>query len=198
MKKIIPLTLLTILLCSSCSTNKNIKKYSDVFKEAKGNVDFHTQLHIFPENTDSGTPKDFIYKTRDDLFTGSYVFYLVMQYEEETFNNELVRLNDVKANFYDEFPAKHIIHYEEDNLYLSVYRDSRYEYVKYYPDTKVIAYVSNQLYEWPLSGVNSLHILGNVTIPEDLDDGENSYNMYYYYTYDPSLGGHVGMYTSDE
>ena len=198
-KKVI-LTLLPLVLCSSCAsiTNKDISNYKNLLVLAKNNSDFHTQLHIFPDNTDKGTPKDFVYKSSEDLFTGSYVFYLLMEYDEATFNSELERLSEVEAHFPEDMPTKHIIHYPDEKMYLTISRDNRYEYAKYFEDTHAIAYVSNQLKEWPFSGVPIQYRLGNIKIPPELDDDENTYNLYYSYTFDPELGGLVGAYTIDD
>lgn len=200
MNKKVIITLLPLVLCSSCAsiTNKDISNYQSLLASAKNNSDFHTQLHIFPDNTDKGTPKDFVYKSSEDLLTGSYVFYLLMEYDEATFDSELERLSKVEAHFPEDMPTKHIIHYPDEKMYLTISRDNRYEYAKYFEDTHAIAYVSNQLKDWPFSGVPSEYRLGNVKIPPELDDGENTYNMYYSYIFDPELGGLVGTYTIDD
>ena len=75
-----------------------------------------------------------------DLMNGSYFFYLVMNYDEENFNNELTRLDSIKGHF-PNGETKSIIHYEDESIYLTINRDSRYEYVKYNKEKLEIAYV---------------------------------------------------------
>ena len=194
------LVLLPALLCScGFSSNSNIDTYDEALKAAVDNDDFHTQLYIFPKSTNKGTPTNFAYKSMDDLFTGSYFMYLVMSYDEASFNSELERISGI----YGHFPngeTKSIIHYEEESIYLTINRDKKYEYVKYDKDSLEIAYVSNQLFSWATARVDSRHSLPSLTIPSNLDDGDNSYNMYYFYTDEPDgMGGtvHIGMYVDD-
>lgn len=196
-----PILLLIPLLLCSCgfNSNFNVKTYNDVLKDAKDNPDFHTQLYVFPENTNIGTPTSFAYKSMADLLNGSYFFYLVMNYDEENFNNELTRLSNIEGHFANG-ETKSIIHYEDESIYLTINRDSKYEYVKYNKEKLEIAYVSNQLFSWMSARVDSKHSLPNLTIPSELDDGDNSYNMYYFYSDEPDgMGGtiHIGMYVDD-
>lgn len=194
------LLLIPSLLCScGFNSNSNVRTYNDVLKDAKENPDFHTQLYVFPENTNIGTPTNFAYKSMADLMNGSYFFYLVMNYDEENFNNELTRLDSIKGHF-PNGETKSIIHYEDESIYLTINRDSRYEYVKYNKEKLEIAYVSNQLFSWVTARVEPKHSLPNISIPSELDDGDNSYNMYYFYSDEPDgMGGtiHIGMYVDD-
>lgn len=192
------LLLVPFLLCG-CSSNSNVRKYDDALKEAIDNPDFHSQLYIFPENTDKGTPKNFAYKSLADLLTGSYFLYLVMDYDEESFNKELERLDKIEGHFL-EGQTKPILHYEEESIYLTISKDNRFEYVKYNKEKFEIAYVSNQLFSKMTANVQPNHTLPSLTIPSELDDGDNSYNMYYFYSDEPDgMGGtlHVGTYVSD-
>ena len=200
--KLILLTLAPITLCCSCATtgSTNIDSYSKLLESSINNSDFHTDLYIFPRNTNIGTPKNFSYKRQDDLLNGSYFFYLVMNYDEATFNNELERLDKIEGHF-SNGESKPILHYEEESIYLTIDRNNCYEYVKYDKQKLEIAYISNQLFSNLTAKVSEEHSLPKLTIPSNLDDGNNSYNMYYFYYDEPDgLGGtiHVGEFVTSE
>ena len=194
MKNAIKLSLIipTLLLtgCLSSKTNNDPQNYSEYLKIAVGNSDFHSELYIFPQDITEEEIKTFAYQTMDGLFTGSYFLYVVAQYDQTIFEAEINRLDDIKATFKNG-KVKSILKYEEQSLYLTLNKDNRYEYVKYSKDTFEIAYVSNQLYKWNEVDINDNHLLGEVVIPQELDDGNNSYNMYYSYE------GDIGYYVND-
>lgn len=196
-KKVIALISLPIIL-TGCgySHSGDLNSYSELLQSCIDNPDFATDLYIFPKSTSIGKPTNFIYKKMDDLFNGSYFIYLVMEYDETSFNEELSRIDKIEGHFTD-LGIKKIIHFEQNSCYLTISRDSRYEYVRYNKDTFEIAYVSNQLFSWSTARVDIKHSLPPLTIPPELDDGDNSYNMYYFYRDEPDgLGGtiHVGIY----
>ena len=170
------------LLLGSCKTDTrtNAEQYLDQIKECRENKDFHSQLYIFPESLNGEVIKYF-YMEESDLFTGSYFYYVALQYDEETFNNELTRLSNVRSTFSRVNLVKAIIHFEEQSTYLTVSRDNRYEYAIYNKEKLEIAFVSNQLFTWDRAQVLPEHAMPSVTIPKELDDGNNTYNMYYYY-----------------
>ena len=198
--KILLLTIPFILSGCGYNSRSDIQTYENVLNDAVENPDFHTWLYIFPKNTNIGTPTKFAYKSMDDLFTGSYFLYLAMTYDEENFNNELARLDKIYGHF-SNGETKKILHYEEQSTYLTINKDNRYEYAIYDKENLEIAYVSNQLFSWTTARVEDKHTLPSLTIPSELDDGDNSYNMYCYYSDEPDgMGGtiHIGMYVDDE
>ena len=110
-----------------------------------------------------------------------------MKYEESQFNAELERLDAVKAEIEipnNVFKTKNIIKDTQTSQYVTISKNSRYEYAKYNAETYEIAYVSNQLFSWVESGVKEEHKFKAITIPNEIADGENAYNMYYYYEAD--------------
>ena len=180
-----------LLLCScKRDTRTNAEQYLDDLKYCRENKDFHSQLSIFPDSLNGEIIKYF-YMEESDLFTGSYFFYLVLQYDEDTFNNELARLNNVRSTFSRVNLVKPIIHFEEQSTYLTISRDNRYEYVLYNKEKLEVAFVSNQLFTWDRAQVLPEHAMPNVVVPVELDDGNNTYNMYYYYD------GEVGWEVTD-
>ena len=175
------LPVLSAALCS-CNTDKrkDYEAYKDTLQECVADRDFHTQLYIFPESIEGLEITNFYFSHTTDLFTGSWLMYLGLRWDETGFNNELNRLNSIKA-VYNTGLEKSVIKYEDEHLFLTVMRDYRYEYALYNSETFETIYISNQLYSWKETPVKSEHILQDIVIPKELDDGSNTYNMYYRY-----------------
>jgi hypothetical protein len=187
MKKPIIATLMTIpfLTLGGCATkaNNNVNQYETLLKQSINNSDFHSELYVFPSEINTENAVAFSYKTREDLFTGSYLLYLVMKYDQNQFNAELERLDTIKADIEipnNVFKTKNIIKDTDASQYVTITQNSRYEYVKYNSETLEIAYVSNQLFTWKETGIKNEYLYKDIKIPTELDDGDNSYNMYYY------------------
>ena len=176
------LPVFSALFCVSCKkdTRTDWEAYRDILTDCINDRDFHSQLYIFPESIEGKEITKFVFSNTTDLFNGSWLMYLGLKWDEEGFNNELTRLDNVKA-VYKTGDIKPVIKYEEQSLYLTIYKDNRYEYALYNSETFEIVYVSNQLYEWKDTPVIAEHILPSVTIPVEFDDGNNSYNIYYRY-----------------
>lgn len=170
------------LFCFSCKKTEktDVEEYVDILNECINDRDFHSQLYIFPKSIEGLDIKKFVFSNTTDLFNGSWLMYLGLKWDEHGFNAELERLNNVKA-VYKTGDVKPIIKFEDKSLYLTICKDNRYEYALYNKETFEIYYVSNQLYEWKDTPVAAEHILPSVTIPSELDDGNNSYNIYYRY-----------------
>ena len=194
MKNVIKLSLMIPMLlltgCTSTKTYDNPQEYLEYLKTAVENSDFHSELYIFPQDIGQSEIKSVTYQTRESLFAGSYFLYLVAQYNQARFQAEISRLDNVKALFKDG-TIKPILKYEEQTIYLTIDKDNRCEYVKYNEETYEIAYVSNQLFEWYNVTISNEHLQDDVAIPQELDDGDNTYNMYYLYE------GGVGHYVND-
>jgi hypothetical protein len=187
MKKPIIATLMMIpfLTLGGCATkaNNDISQYETLLKQSINNSDFHSELYVFPSEINTENAIAFSYKTREDLFTGSYLLYLVMKYDQNQFDAELNRLDVIKADIEipnNVFKTKNIIKDTDTSQYVTITQNSRYEYVKYNSETLEIAYVSNQLFTWKETGIKNEYLYKDIKIPTELDDGDNSYNMYYY------------------
>ena len=171
------------VVLTSCKTyiRSDVAQYQIDLKEYREKSDFHSQLYIFPESVKGEVVKYFVAE-REDLFNGSYFFYLVLNLDQETFDDELERLSGIKSVFakYDN-KVKPILSYPEQSVYLTVMRDNRYEYALYNKETLQIAYVSNQLYEWKEVPLLLGHEMHSLVVPSQYDDGNNSYNIYYLY-----------------
>ena len=191
MKNLLKLFLFVPAICLiSCQTKtaSDISQYQKLLKDLRDNSDAHSELYIFPDEINTDNNIDFRYKYTEDLFNGSYLFYLVQEYSEDEFNQELDRLSKIQSHFNNGL-TKSIIHDEEKAAFISIYRNNNYEYAYYFKDSLKIAYTFNQLYPW--SSININYPLASANIPNDIDDGNNSYNMYYFYTSD------VGYYVED-
>ena len=106
-----------------------------------------------------------------------------MKYDQNQFNAELERLDAIKADIEipnNVFKTKNIIKDTDTSQYVTITQNSRYEYVKYNAETLEIAYVSNQLFTWRETGIKNEYLYKDIKIPTELDNGDNSYNMYYY------------------
>lgn len=180
------------LLLTGCLSKSdrydNIEEYNKWLESAIENSDFHSELYIFPSEINKESAKNFIYRTSSSLFSGAYFFYLVMEYDETTYNNEITRLADVKAT-YANGEVKAIIHSEERKTYISIQQNNRHEYAYYDETIHVIAYVSNQLYDWGMTGIEKEYYIQDIEIEnKDMNGG---YNIYYRYD------GDVGYYIKD-
>ena len=181
------------LFSAGCDTHTktNVEDYFDIMKECRENFDFHTQLYLFPETIENTEIVTFLYQETSDLYTGSYFFYLVLTYSEDGFNAELERMTNVKAE-YKNGKTKPVLPYLEQNAFLTISKDNRYEYALYNKETLEIAYISNQLYQWSeLTILKDRHSMPNFVIPKGYDDGKNTYNMYYYY--EGNVGYEIGV-----
>lgn len=167
--------------------DNDVNKYIELREKYVKEEDFHSELYIFPDQVDKERVIKFRSQYQENLFTGSYLFYLVYQFSDD-YEDEINRLSSIKAEFKNG-QSKSIIHYEKQSLFLTISKDNRYEYAKYESSTKRITYVSNQLYPWEEIKIDSYE---SIKIPKSLDDGENSYNMYYFYE------GDIGYYVTND
>ena len=104
MKKISLVSLLVMpLMLSGCLSklvkHTDPKDYASCLESAINNSDFHSELYIFPKNVKEESISNFAYQTSDGLFNGYYFFYLVVNYNQADFEQELLRLDSVKATF---------------------------------------------------------------------------------------------------
>ena len=120
--------------------------------------------------------------TREDLFNGSYLLYLVVNYSDEDYNAEIERLKSVKAEYPD--AIKNPLYNKSDNpAYITIFDgNGSYEYALLDSKNKTIAYVFNQLFEWKEIEINENYMLKNYSVnSNDKDINQNGYNMYYIY-----------------
>ena len=176
--------------CFKKDTKTDVESYVEILTESRNESDFHTELYICPETIENLEVKSFYYAHIDDLFTGSFLMYLVIEYDETNFSSEIQRLSGVKANFKDR-GTKSIISFPEQNLYLTIKLNKRFEYAIYDTEKYQIAYISNQIFEWKDTPIEEKFIIPELQIPSELQDKENMFNLYYWYE------GDVGFYIED-
>lgn len=160
----------------------NIVEYAQALSELRENSDAHSGLFIFPENVNVDNVKEYKYLTREDLFNGSYLLYLVVNYSDEDYNAEIERLKSVKAEYPD--AIKNPLYNKSDNpAYITIFDgNGSYEYALLDSKNKTIAYVFNQLFEWKEIEINENYMLKNYSVnSNDKDINQNGYNMYYIY-----------------
>ena len=185
-----PILLVAPFALTGCKTIKinDLNRYNELLKKCRDESDFHSELYIFPEKIDKKRIKSFRYQWTEDLFTGSFLFHLVYQWGDD-YQNEIDRISKVKAVFKNR-GEKSILHYEKQKMYVTIYNEDgcRYEFAKYDPSKKIITYTSNQIYSWKDIGLDEPQ---KITIPKELLDWNEFYNMYYFYE------GDIGYYVED-
>ena len=160
----------------------NIEEYAKVLSELRENSDAHSGLFIFPENINVDNIKEYKYLTRDGLFDGSYLFYLVTSYSESDYDVEVERLKNIKAE-YPNAVKNPLYNKTENPAYVTIFDgNGSYEYALIDSKNKTIAYVFNQLFEWKDVEINEEYMLKNYSVnSNDKDINQNGYNMYYFY-----------------
>lgn len=188
--KLLPIVLVAPFALTGCKTIKldDVLKYEETLQKCRDESDFHTELYIFPENIQKNRIKKFRYQWTEGLFTASFLFYLVYEWDDD-YDEEINRISQVKAVFKDR-GEKSVLHYEKEKMFVTIYNEDgcRYEFAKYDSSKKIISYTSNQLYQWDEIGMQKPN---KITIPKELLDWKEFYNMYYFYE------GDVGYYVED-
>lgn len=160
----------------------DIENYSVSLVELRENSDAHSGLFIFPDDVKVDNVKEFKYLTRDDLFNGSYLFFLVQKYSNEEYSAEVERLKNVKAEFPES--VKNPLYIKNENpTYITIFDgNGSYEYALLDAENKTIVYVFNQLFEWDDVNLDENYMLKNYSVStNDKDTNRNGYNMYYIY-----------------
>ena len=190
MKALKTLLLVPLFCLSSCNliVSSDSEKYSDYRESLIKNTDCHSELYIFPENVDTSKINNLVYMSEESLFTGSYFLYASIDFTEEEYVTEIDRLKEIYAEFKNG-ERKPIISDKDNHIFITIARDMRFEFAMYNEEKHRIYYVTNQLFSW--SAVTIDFEVPEFNIPSEVDDGDNSYNMYYYYTKD------IGYYVND-
>ena len=203
-KKFFSIFLLLVLL-SGCVTHrksgKDVEGYLESYNELLENADFHSELYLFPNENQLEENKilKYSYAQRDDLFTGSYVLYLKLEFSStKDLQKEIERLGSITCKFMNGL-TKNIIRYDE-NTFLSIYDGGRYEYAIVHSEDNYISYISNQLFEFAETNIDlkDRKQTFNLTDSQDDDLKPNTYNMYYHFTYDEDLKTTIGYYIDEE
>ena len=184
-KKLLVLSMLPFLL-AGCSSGKSIDDYSQyeqLLNECRGDMNVDSMLAIFPDPTLLGQCKSFLYCEDNSYGFKSCFFFLEMKYSPSIYSSEITRLTNltVSQTFSDSY--KQLLRFndiESDNgTFLAVKTEFRFEYVRYFEATHIIAYIYNQSYSW--DQVENMHEAFNldVTVPAKYDAGGNTYDIYH-------------------
>lgn len=160
---------------------KDIDKYKEYLSELKNNSDVHSKLFIFPDEINKDNVEEFQYLKKDGLFDGSYLFYIIVKYDEKEYNKEIDRLKKIKRIFngFDKF----ILYTEElkYHTYITICDGmDTFEYALLDDNNKKIIYVFRQLF----NSNNNLKddYLLKYKVPNDKKDKNSiGFNMYYFY-----------------
>lgn len=121
--------------------NMKISDYSTYYTKLINNSDVHSKLSIFPDKIRKKQVVDFQYLTNDKKNHSSYFFYLVMDYDEDSYLKEYKRINKISSIYEEKLSTS--------SIYITIY-DSQgtYEYAILDEKEDKIIYVYNQLTDW--------------------------------------------------
>ena len=162
----------------------NIEEYSSNLTKLIESQDVRSGLKIFPTEVNKDKVKEFKYYSEDDLFVGSYLYYLVVDYDKDEFNAEVERIKSVNQPFRDIvkniFFAKTGFKYP---AYITIWDgNGTYEYALVDEENNTIAYVLNQLFDWKDTDIAEEYLPKDYSVPStSKDTGKDGYSMYYVY-----------------
>ncbi len=162
----------------------NIEEYSSNLTKLIESQDVRSGLKIFPTEVNKDKVKEFKYYSEDDLFVGSYLYYLVVDYDKDEFNAEVERIKSVNQPFRDIvkniFFAKTGFKYP---AYITIWDgNGTYEYALVDEENTKIAYVLNQLFDWKDTDIAEEYLPKDYSVPStSKDTGKDGYSMYYVY-----------------
>lgn len=162
----------------------NIDEYNSNLTKLIESKDVRSGLKIFPSEINKDKVKEFKYYSADDLFVGSYLYYLVVDYDKDEFNTEVERIKSVNQPFRDIvkniFFAKTGFKYP---AYITIWDgNGTYEYAIVDEENTKIAYVFNQLFDWKDTDVAEDYLPKDYSVPStSKDTGKDGYSMYYVY-----------------
>ena len=159
-------------------------EYSSNLTKLIESQDVRSGLKIFPTEVNKDKVKEFKYYSEDDLFVGSYLYYLVVDYDKDEFNAEVERIKSVNQPFRDIvkniFFAKTGFKYP---AYITIWDgNGTYEYALVDEENTTIAYVLNQLFDWKDTDIAEEYLPKDYSVPStSKDTGKDGYSMYYVY-----------------
>ena len=162
----------------------NIEEYSSNLTKLIESQDVRSGLKIFPTEVNKDKVKEFKYYSEDDLFVGSYLYYLVVDYDKDEFIAEVERIKSVNQPFRDIvkniFFAKTGFKYP---AYITIWDgNGTYEYALVDEENTTIAYVLNQLFDWKDTDIAEEYLPKDYSVPStSKDTGKDGYSMYYVY-----------------
>ena len=185
MKKIV-FIVIVLLLITGCSINykeyNDIDNYSNYLISLRDNTDAHSYLSIFPDEIVNNNVEEFRYLSEDGLFDGDYLFYLVVNYDKESFYNEKDRISNITINYKN--LEKKILYSEEGfnyPVYISIFdNNGSFEYALADEENYKIIYIFNQFFMWDKIEINKNYEPIDYKVPIK-DIKREGYNMYYFF-----------------
>lgn len=185
MKRIV-FIVIVLLLITGCSINykeyNDIDNYSNYLISLRDNTDAHSYLSIFPDEIVNNNVEEFRYLSEDGLFDGDYLFYLVVNYDKESFYNEKDRISNITINYKN--LEKKILYSEEGfnyPVYISIFdNNGSFEYALADEENYKIIYIFNQFFMWDKIEINKNYEPIDYKVPIK-DIKREGYNMYYFF-----------------
>ncbi len=159
----------------------DLDKYEEYLYKLRYESDAQSRLFIFPDKINKDKVESFEYLVKDSLLEDSYLFYIIINYDEKEFNKEIQRIKDIKRVYNGK--NKYIL--KAENLKYETYITicdgmDIYEYVMIDNDNKKIIYVFKQLFN-ANNKLNKDYVLNYIVPRESRDKFSSGYNMYYFY-----------------
>lgn len=159
----------------------DIENYNKYLEELQFDTDVHSKLFIFPEKINKDEVEGFEYLKVNSMFNSSYMFYLVVKYNEKEYFEEENRIKSVNRIFRGGIKYPIYVDKLEYPTYVTISDGhDTYEYVLLDKENNKIVYVFKQLYFYE----NKLdkEYLVEYQVPRNKRDNKKmGYNMYYYY-----------------
>ena len=166
------------LLFKAPEIEADINKYNEILDKLKHTEDVNSGLYIFPEYNYYIT--DLKYEAKDGFLDGSYYLFVVAEYNETSWIDEITRIKNISVEYED--TSKSLLFAElRYDTYIAIYDGyGTYEYILVDKENKKIAYVFNQSFGWNVIDIKPEYKLSNYSVPQDKRDPKNKgYNMYY-------------------
>ena len=156
----------------------DINNYNELINKLRSEEDVNSGLYIFPDNNDNITELKF--ESKDGLFDESYYFLVIAEYDDDDFEKEIKRINNISVEYEDNKKTLLFAQLKYDT-YIAIYDGyGTYEYTLVDKNNKKMIYVFNQSFGWNVLDIKSDYKISNYSVPQDKRDPKNKgYNMYY-------------------
>lgn len=157
----------------------DLDKYDEYLSNLRDNSDAHSKLLIFPNKIEKEKVEEFEYLSVEGLFDGSYLFYIIVNYDDNSLKKEIERIKQIKRTYNGK--DKFII--SEENLKYPTYITicdgmDTYEYAMI--DGNKIVYVFRQIFT-ANNKLDKKYELEYIVPRDKRDKYTPGYNMYYFY-----------------
>ena len=159
----------------------DIENYNKYLEKLKFDTDVHSKLFIFPEKINKDEVEGFEYLKVNSMFNSSYMFYLVVKYNEKEYFEEENRIKSVNRIFRGGIKYPIYVDKLKYPTYVTISDGhDTYEYVLLDKENNKIVYVFKQLYFYE-NKLNKEYLVEYQVPRNKRDNKKMGYNMYYYY-----------------